>query len=46
LTGGFIFIGLLIGGAMFYNAGNISFGQGMLGAALITLVWVLFSRRE
>ncbi len=46
LTGGLIFIGLLIGGVMFYNAGNVMYGQGMLGAALISLLWVLFSRKE
>ena len=46
LTGGFIFIGLLIGGVMLYNAGNITYGQGMLGAALIMLLWILLSRKE
>ncbi len=46
LTGGLIFIGLLIGGVTFYNAGNVMYGQGMLGAALISLLWVLFSRKE
>jgi predicted unusual protein kinase regulating ubiquinone biosynthesis (AarF/ABC1/UbiB family) len=46
LTGGLIFVGLLIGGVMFYNAGNIIYGQGMLSAALIALLWVLFSRKE
>ena len=46
LTGGFIFIGLLIGGVMLYNAGNVMYGQGMLGAALIALLWVLFTRKE
>jgi predicted unusual protein kinase regulating ubiquinone biosynthesis (AarF/ABC1/UbiB family) len=46
LTGGLIFVGLLIGGVMFYNAGNIMYGQGMLGAALIALLWVLFARKE
>jgi predicted unusual protein kinase regulating ubiquinone biosynthesis (AarF/ABC1/UbiB family) len=46
LTGGLVFVGLLIGGVMFTNAGNVMYGQGMLGAALIALLWVLFSRRE
>jgi predicted unusual protein kinase regulating ubiquinone biosynthesis (AarF/ABC1/UbiB family) len=45
LTGGLIFVGLLIGGVMLYNAGNIAYGQVMLGVALIPLLWVLFSRR-
>jgi len=46
LTGGLIFAGLLIGGVMLYNAGNITYGQIMLGVALIPLLWVFFSRRE
>jgi predicted unusual protein kinase regulating ubiquinone biosynthesis (AarF/ABC1/UbiB family) len=46
LTGGLIFVGLLIGGVMFYNAGSITYGQAMLGAALTALLWVLFSRKE
>jgi predicted unusual protein kinase regulating ubiquinone biosynthesis (AarF/ABC1/UbiB family) len=46
LTGGLIFVGLLIGGVMLYNAGNVMYGQGLLGAALIALVWVLFARKE
>ena len=46
LTGGLIFAGLLIGGVMLYNAGNIMYGQGMLGAASLSLLWVLFSRKE
>jgi predicted unusual protein kinase regulating ubiquinone biosynthesis (AarF/ABC1/UbiB family) len=46
LTGGLIFVGLLIGGVLLYNAGNIAYGQGMLGAALIALLWVLFARKE
>jgi predicted unusual protein kinase regulating ubiquinone biosynthesis (AarF/ABC1/UbiB family) len=45
LTGGLIFVGLLIGGVMLYNAGNVTYGQIMLGVALIPLLWVLFSRR-
>jgi predicted unusual protein kinase regulating ubiquinone biosynthesis (AarF/ABC1/UbiB family) len=45
LTGGLIFVGLLIGGGMLYNAGNVTYGQIMLGVALIPLLWVLFSRR-
>ena len=46
LTGGLIFVGLLIGGVLLYNAGNVMYGQGLLGAALIPLLWVLFSRKE
>ena len=46
LTGGFIFLGLLLGGVSLYNAGNTLYGEGMLVAAVLTLLWVLFSRRE
>jgi hypothetical protein len=46
LTGGLIFVGLLIGGVMFYNAGNIMYGQGMLVGALVVLLWILFVRRD
>lgn len=46
LTGGLIFVGLLIGGVLLYNAGNVMYGQGLLGAALIPLLWVLFARKE
>ena len=46
LTGGIIFIGLLLGGILLYNAGNILYGQGMLAGALVVLLWVLFSRRS
>ena len=46
LTAGIIFAALMIGGVMFYNAGNIKYGQGTLSLAFIALLWVLFSRRE
>jgi predicted unusual protein kinase regulating ubiquinone biosynthesis (AarF/ABC1/UbiB family) len=46
LTGGLVFVGLLIGGVMLYNGGNILYGQGLFGAALIALLWMLFPRRE
>jgi len=46
LNSGLIFVGLLIGGVMLYNAGNIIYGQGLFIAALIALLWILFSRRE
>jgi predicted unusual protein kinase regulating ubiquinone biosynthesis (AarF/ABC1/UbiB family) len=45
LTGGIIFFGLLLGGVLLYNAGNVLFAQGMLAGALIVLLWVLFARR-
>jgi predicted unusual protein kinase regulating ubiquinone biosynthesis (AarF/ABC1/UbiB family) len=44
LTGGIIFVGLVVGGVMLYNAGNILYGQGMLLCALIVLIWTLFIR--
>jgi predicted unusual protein kinase regulating ubiquinone biosynthesis (AarF/ABC1/UbiB family) len=45
LTGGIVFLGLLLGGVMLYNAGNLLFAQGMLAAALLVVLWILFSRR-
>jgi predicted unusual protein kinase regulating ubiquinone biosynthesis (AarF/ABC1/UbiB family) len=44
LTGGMIFVGLVVGGVMLYNAGNIGFGQGMLVGALIVLIWTILVR--
>jgi predicted unusual protein kinase regulating ubiquinone biosynthesis (AarF/ABC1/UbiB family) len=46
LNSGLIFVGLLIGSVMLYNAGNIIYGQGLFVASLIALLWILFSRRE
>ncbi len=46
LTGGIIFLGLLLGGVMLYNAGSILYAQGMLAGAGMSLLWVLFRRRE
>jgi len=46
LTGGIIFLGLLLGGVMFYNAENILFAQGMFAGALIVFLWILFARRN
>jgi len=46
LTGGIIFFGLLIGGVLLYNAGELVYGKGMLIAAAIALLWVLLDRRR
>ena len=46
LTGGIVFLGLLLSGISLYNAGNTLYGEGMLVAALVTLLWILFLRRE
>jgi len=46
LTGGIIFLGLLLGGVMLYNAENILFAQGVFAGALIVFFWVLFARRN
>jgi predicted unusual protein kinase regulating ubiquinone biosynthesis (AarF/ABC1/UbiB family) len=46
LTGGIIFLGLLLGGVLLYNAGNMLYAQGMLAGALISLLWILFPRRN
>lgn len=45
LTGGIIFLGLLLGGVLFYNAGNVLYAQGMFAGALVALLWTLFFRR-
>ncbi len=46
LTGGIIFLGLLLGGVSLYNAGNTLYSEIMLGAAALSLLWVVFFRRE
>lgn len=46
LTGGVIFLGLLLGGILLYDAGNVLYAQGMLIAALLAFLWVLFPRGE
>lgn len=45
-TGGVIFLGLLLGGVLLYNAGNVLYGQGMITAALLALLWIVFPRRR
>jgi predicted unusual protein kinase regulating ubiquinone biosynthesis (AarF/ABC1/UbiB family) len=45
LTGGVVFAALLVSGVMLLNNGNAPLGQGLLGAALATLLWVLFGGR-
>ena len=42
LTAGVVFAALLMGGVVLYNAGNERIAQGLLGAALATLLWMLF----
>jgi len=46
LTGGILFLGLLLGGVMLYNAGNILYAQGMSAGAFLVLLWILFIRRK
>jgi len=45
LTGGIVFTALLISGVMLVNAGNTTYGSGMLGASGLTFLWVLFGNR-
>jgi hypothetical protein len=45
LTGGVVFAALLVSGVVLLNSGNAPLGQGLLGAALATLLWVLFGGR-
>jgi predicted unusual protein kinase regulating ubiquinone biosynthesis (AarF/ABC1/UbiB family) len=42
LVGSVIFVGLLLGGVLIYNAGNVSFGEVFIASAFITLFWTLF----
>ena len=45
LTGGILFAALLIGGIMLVNAGNATYGSGLLGASGLTLLWLLFGNK-
>jgi hypothetical protein len=45
LSGSVIFTALLLGGILLYNAGNVLFGEVLLGFAGIVLLWVLFAPR-
>ena len=45
LTGGVVFAALLVSGVMLFNSGNIQLGEGLLGAAFATLLWVMFGGR-
>jgi len=45
LTGGIVFAALLIGGVMLVNAGNATYGGGILGASGLALLWILFGNR-
>jgi predicted unusual protein kinase regulating ubiquinone biosynthesis (AarF/ABC1/UbiB family) len=45
LTAGLVFAALLVSGVMLLNGGNAQLGQGLLGAAFATLLWVIFGRR-
>jgi predicted unusual protein kinase regulating ubiquinone biosynthesis (AarF/ABC1/UbiB family) len=45
LSGSVIFTALLLGGVLLYNAGNLIFGEVLLGFAGIVLLWVLFAPR-
>jgi predicted unusual protein kinase regulating ubiquinone biosynthesis (AarF/ABC1/UbiB family) len=46
LTGGVIFLGLLLGGVLLFNAGNLPYARATLAGASIVLIWVLFFRRR
>jgi predicted unusual protein kinase regulating ubiquinone biosynthesis (AarF/ABC1/UbiB family) len=41
LTGSIVFAALMIGGIIMVNAGNNTFGSGLLGASGIALLWIL-----
>jgi hypothetical protein len=42
LTGSVIFVGLLLGGVLLFNAGNDLFGEALIATSLIVLLWSLF----
>ncbi len=42
LTGGVVFAAFLVSGVMLLNNGNGQLGGGLLGAAVATLLWVVF----
>jgi len=44
LTTAIIFLAFLLGGVMFYNAGNVLFAQGLLAFASLTFLRILFFR--
>ncbi len=46
LTGSVLFAALLLGGILLFNAGNLLFGQGLMGLAGIALLWVLLAPRR
>jgi len=46
LTGGVIFAALMISGALFWNIGDAPIGASLLGAAGITLLWMLVGGRN
>ena len=45
LTGSVLFAALLIGGVMLVNAGNVTFGSGLLGASGLAFLWILFGNK-
>jgi hypothetical protein len=45
LTGGIVFAALLIGGVLFYNAGNILLAGVSWGGSAISLLWIIFFAR-
>ncbi len=46
LTTGVVFTAVLLGGVFLYNAGNVMFGEALLGASGVLLLWMLFVRRN
>ncbi|MGB7875809.1 MAG: hypothetical protein WBL25_15620, partial [Anaerolineales bacterium] len=46
LTGGIVFASLLIGGVMLVDAGNFAYGNGLLGASGLVLLWIILGNRE
>jgi hypothetical protein len=39
-----VFVALLLGGVLLYNAGNTLFGQGILGISGLVLLWIILHK--
>jgi len=42
LAGSVIFVGLLLGGVLLINAGNVLYGEVLVASSLVTLFWTTF----
>jgi len=42
LAGSVVFVGLLLGGVLLINAGNVLYGEVLVASSLVTLFWTTF----